>query len=454
MNHRPVLYFILVCLLCLSSIRQASATEKQTRQRPNILLMTADNLGYGDLGCYGNQIMKTPQLDRLAQQGARLTDFYTASPTCTVSRATLLTGRYPQRIGLNHQLSKDENYGDGLRKSELLIPQYLKQQGYRTACFGKWNVGFSPGSRPTERGFDEFFGFAAGNIDYYHHFYAGRHDLWRGLKEVFVEGYSTDLFADEACKFIAVNKQQPFFIYLPFNAPHFPGKRNKQPGQPNEWQAPATAFKAHGYSPQTKKPQERYRAVVTALDSAIGRVLQQLEESGLSKNTIVIWYSDNGAFMLKERGLEVASNKPLRDGGVTLWEGGIRVPAIVRYPGHIKAGTVNSSQIISLDILPTLISLAGGKVPEDRTLDGENILPVLESPESAEPRRFFFEYRNFSAVRDGKYKLLRTKPGRNFMLFDLEQDLGETKDLSAKHPEIVAKLKSAYQTWKSDVTSR
>lgn len=454
MNHRPVLYFILVCLLCLSSIRQASATEKQTRQRPNILLMTADNLGYGDLGCYGNQIMKTPQLDRLAQQGARLTDFYTASPTCTVSRATLLTGRYPQRIGLNHQLSKDENYGDGLRKSELLIPQYLKQQGYRTACFGKWNVGFSPGSRPTERGFDEFFGFAAGNIDYYHHFYAGRHDLWRGLKEVFVEGYSTDLFADEACKFIAVNKQQPFFIYLPFNAPHFPGKRNKQPGQPNEWQAPATAFKVYGYSPQTKKPQERYRAVVTALDTAIGRVLQQLEDSGLSKNTIVIWYSDNGAFMLKERGLEVASNKPLRDGGVTLWEGGIRVPAIVRYPGHIKAGTVNSSQIISLDILPTLISLSGGKVPEDRTLDGENILPILKSPESAEPRSFFFEYRNFSAVRDGKYKLLRTKPGRNFMLFDLEQDLGETKDLSAKHPEIVAKLKSAYQTWKSDVTSR
>ncbi|QDT96660.1 sulfatase-like hydrolase/transferase [Gimesia aquarii] len=454
MNHRPVLYFILVCLLCVSSIRQASAIEKQTRQRPNILLMTADNLGYGDLGCYGNQIMKTPQLDRLAQQGARLTDFYTASPTCTVSRATLLTGRYPQRIGLNHQLSKDENYGDGLRKSELLIPQYLKQQGYRTACFGKWNVGFSPGSRPTERGFDEFFGFAAGNIDYYHHFYAGRHDLWRGLKEVFVEGYSTDLFADEACKFIAENKQQPFFIYLPFNAPHFPGKRNKQPGQPNEWQAPDRAFKDYGYSPQTKNPQERYRAVVTALDTAIGRVLQQLEESGLSENTIVIWYSDNGAFMLKERGLEVASNKPLRDGGVTLWEGGIRVPAIVRYPGHVKAGTVNSSQIISLDILPTLISLTGGKVPADRTLDGENIFPILESPESAEPRRFFFEYRNFSAVRDGKYKLLRTKPGRNFMLFDLERDLGETKDLSAKHPEIAAKLKSAYQTWKSDVTSR
>ena len=231
MNRRWFFYLIVVSLLGFSPFSSISANEKQARRRPNILLITADNLGYGDLGCYGNPVMKTPQLDRLAQQGVRLTDFYTASPTCTVSRATLLTGRYPQRIGLNHQLTAVENYGDGLRKSELLIPNYLKQQGYRTACFGKWNVGFSPGSRPTERGFDEFFGFAAGNIDYYHHFYAGRHDLWRGLKEVFEEGYSTDLFADEACRFIAENQQGPFFIYLPFNAPHFPGKRNKQPGQ-------------------------------------------------------------------------------------------------------------------------------------------------------------------------------------------------------------------------------
>jgi len=453
MNRRWFFYLIVVSLLGFSPFSSISANEKQARRRPNILLITADNLGYGDLGCYGNPVMKTPQLDRLAQQGVRLTDFYTASPTCTVSRATLLTGRYPQRIGLNHQLTAVENYGDGLRKSELLIPNYLKQQGYRTACFGKWNVGFSPGSRPTERGFDEFFGFAAGNIDYYHHFYAGRHDLWRGLKEVFEEGYATDLFADEACRFIAENQQGPFFIYLPFNAPHFPGKRNKQPGQANEWQAPDSAFEVYGYAPQTKDPQQRYRAVVTALDTAIGRVLQQLDMSGLSENTIVIWYSDNGAFMLKERGLEVASNKPLRDGGITLWEGGIRVPAIVRYPGQIKAGTVNHSQIISLDILPTLIALAGGTLPADRKLDGQNILPVLEAPETAEARTFFFQYQKYSAVRQGKYKLLRTKPDQSFMLFDLEQDLGETTDLTDKHPEVAAQLKRAYETWERETTS-
>lgn len=450
MNYR-LFCLLSLCFvgLCLSSAPVAAQQEKQ--QRPNILLITADNLGYGDLGCYGNKVMQTPRMDQLAREGARLTDFYTASPTCTVSRATLLTGRYPQRIGLNHQLSADENYADGLRQSERLIPQYLKPQGYRTACFGKWNVGFSKGSRPTERGFDEFFGFAAGNIDYYHHYYAGRHDLWRGVNEVFEKGYSTELFADEACRFITENQKRPFFIYLPFNAPHFPSKRNKQPGQGNEWQAPDSAFAAYGYSPETKDPRKRYRAVVTALDTAIGRVLDQLDTCGLRDNTLVIWYSDNGAFMLKDRGLEVASNKPLRDGGVTLWEGGIRVPAIVRYPGRIEAGSVNSSPLISLDILPTLIAVSGGDRPTDRTLDGTNMLPVLEHPEAAEPRTFFFQYRKYAAVRHANYKLLRTNPDKPFMLFDLDQDLSETTDLADQKPKIAKQMKAAYAAWEQRV---
>ena len=448
---RRLFCLLSVCFIGLCLVSRPVAAQQEKQQRPNILLITADNLGYGDLGCYGNKVMQTPRLDQLAREGARLTDFYTASPTCTVSRATLLTGRYPQRIGLNHQLSADENYADGLRQSERLIPQYLKPQGYRTACFGKWNVGFSKGSRPTERGFDEFFGFAAGNIDYYHHYYAGRHDLWRGLNEVFEKGYSTELFADEACRFITENQKRPFFIYLPFNAPHFPSKRNKQPGQGNEWQAPDSAFAAYGYSPETKDPRKRYRAVVTALDTAIGRVLDQLDTCGLRDNTLVIWYSDNGAFMLKDRGLEVASNKPLRDGGVTLWEGGIRVPAIVRYPGRIEAGSVNSSPLISLDILPTLIAVSGGERPADRTLDGTNMLPVLEHPEAAEPRTFFFQYRKYAAVRHANYKLLRTNPDKPFMLFDLDQDLSETTDLADQKPKIAKQMKAAYAAWEQRV---
>ena len=238
-------------LLAAALLVASSAAE-----RPNVVLMTADNLGYGDVGCYGSETIKTPRIDRLAGEGVRLTDFYTASPTCTVSRATLLTGRYPQRIGLNHQLSAEQNYGVGLRKSEKLLPEYLKPLGYATGCFGKWNIGFAEGSRPTERGFDEFLGFAGGNIDYYTHVYAGRHDLYEGSEEAHREGYSTYLFADAACDFIRRHAgRRPFFLYVPFNAPHFPQARNKRPGEPVVWQAPAEAFEAYGLKPD--EPDEK-----------------------------------------------------------------------------------------------------------------------------------------------------------------------------------------------------
>ncbi|MEZ6049025.1 MAG: sulfatase-like hydrolase/transferase [Planctomycetaceae bacterium] len=225
----------LLLLLIFGGVSLSAAEKKQPL---NVLLITADNLGYADLGCFGNKVIKSPHLDQLATEGVRCTSFYTASPTCTVSRATLMTGRYPQRIGLNHQLSKEENYGVGLPLTEKLLPEYLKKLGYSTACFGKWNLGFAEGYRPTDRGFDTFFGFAAGNIDYYHHVYNGRHDLWRNEQEVFEEGYSTDLFANAACEYIAAHREDPFFVYLPFNAPHFPNPGNKEEGQPNVWQAP------------------------------------------------------------------------------------------------------------------------------------------------------------------------------------------------------------------------
>ncbi len=222
MNLRPLLYLIVIGLLPVLFAVPVSANEKQDQQRPNILLITADNLGYGDLGCYGNPDIKTPQLDRLAQQGVRLTDFYTASPTCTVSRATL-TGRYPQRIGLNHQLRADENYGDGLRQTELLIPQYLKPQGYRTACFGKWNIGFSQGSRPTERGFDEFFEVRCWKYRLLPSLLRQTTDLWRGFerglcKRLFNGSIRRCRLSVHCCRI----NNNPFFIYLPFNAPHFP----------------------------------------------------------------------------------------------------------------------------------------------------------------------------------------------------------------------------------------
>ncbi len=416
---------------------------------PNIVLITADNLGYGDVGCYGNQAIKTPVIDRLAQQGVRCTSFYTASPTCTVSRATLLTGRYPQRIGLNHQLSAAENLGVGLRQSEILIPQYLQPRGYATACFGKWNIGFAPGSRPTERGFNEYFGNASGNFDYYTHIYAGRNDLYRGTESATVEGYSTDLFADAACDFIRRNAESPFFLYLPFNAPHFPSARNKGPGEPNIWQAPADAFAAYGLDADEPDPQQRYYAVVTALDTGIGRVLKQLDSLKLSENTLVVFYSDNGAFMLPGRGLEVASNRPLRDGGVTLWEGGIRVPCIVRWPGRIKPGTVTDQPWISLDILPLILAAAGVEPPESPVLDGIDPLPELRGAARDEPRSFFWEFRKMQAVRRGPHKWIQPKPLSAPELYDLSSDISETDNLAASQPDIADQLQQAFAGWRS-----
>lgn len=426
----------------------AAVAAPAAERPPNILLITADNLGYGDLGCYGNRENRTPHIDRLAAQGVRLTDFYTAGATCTVSRAALLTGRYPQRIGLNHQLSVAENRGGiGLPQREKLIPEYLKPLGYAAACFGKWNIGFAPGSRPSERGFDEFLGIRSGNADYYTHVYAGEHDLYRGVEPAYVSGYSTDLFAEAACEFMRRRRNEPFFVYLPFSAVHYPKARNKRPGEPNIWQAPPRFFYRYGYRPDTTDEKERYRAVVSALDAGVGRVLAQLDALDLAAETIVVFYSDNGAFMSTGSGLETASNAPLRGGGNTLWEGGIRVAALARWPGRFPAGALAAEPLISLDILPTLLAAAGARIPSAPKLDGRDMRRALEGGGSPPARTMFWRYRGFSAARSGRYKILRTAEDEPFRLFDLENDVAETKDLAAEKPRVLARLQASFAEW-------
>lgn len=421
---------------------------------PNILLITVDNLGYGDLKCYNSQsTIITPHLDRFAKQSVRLTDFYTASPTCTVSRACLLTGRIPQRHGLIDQLSGVEgNYGPGLNQAEILIPQVLKTGPvpYATGCFGKWNIGFAEGSRPTERGFDEFIGHASGNLDYYNHNYRERHDLYRGTEELHRKGeYSTDIFAEAAIDFIQrrSNGSQPWFCYLPFNAPHFPTAGNKQPGQPNIWQAPASAFEPYAFSPEETDPLKRYAVVVTALDSAIGRVLAALENTGSAGNTFVCLMSDNGAFRLGRKGLDVGSNAPLRQGGVTCWEGGLRVVALARWPGRIAAGSVCTEPLWSPDLLQACAVLAQAKLPPDVVYDGGNPLPALTGKGRSPHRSLFFRYRTHAALRKGAWKIVREKPQQPWQLFNLSRDPGETKDVAGSQPELLTDLQTEFQRW-------
>lgn len=423
---------------------------------PNILLIYVDNLGYGDLACYGNPNVKTPRLDRLAREGVRCKDFYVVTSSCTPSRGAILTGRYPLRNGLSHQLGPTENWnGIGLPQRERILPQYLKDAGYATACFGKWNIGFAPGSRPTERGFDEFLGFRSGNIHYFKHTYHGEYDMFQGTERHQVEGYSTDIFADAACGFIRRNAFKPWFVYLPFNAPHYVSTVNTAPGEKPEWHVPdkylerypALARKS-GDDPTEK---HRYLALITALDDGIGRVLDALDEKGLRKNTLVIFISDMGAILRPTHGLGVASNAPFRDGAPSVYEGGVRVPAIFRWPGKIKPGTVSKEMLSHLDVLPLCLAAAGVAPPKDRVLDGRNPLPALTGKAKSPHEQLAFNYGTAFSLRAGNLKLVRPQAGKPWELYDLAADPGEKENLATKRPTDLARLDAAFQQWLADV---
>ncbi|MEX2169145.1 MAG: sulfatase-like hydrolase/transferase [Pirellulales bacterium] len=437
-------------MLAPSAAMHAGDLPKLTQ--PNIILMYADNLGYGDLGCYGNEEIKTPRIDQLAREGVRCTDFYVVSSTCTVSRGALLTGRYPLRNGLTHQLVTSENWtGIGLPHRERIIPQYLKDAGYATACFGKWNIGFAPGSRPTERGFDEFLGCRSGNIHYFKHTYHGDYDIFKGTERHPIEGYSTDIFADAACDFIRRNTAKPWFVYLPFNAPHCVTTVNTAPGEKPEWHVPSKYLERYGWAADDSTEKHCYLALLTALDDAVGRVLDTLDAQGLRDNTLVMFISDMGALQRPAQGLGVASNDPFRDGAPSLYEGGVRVPAIFRWPGKIKPSTESRELLSQLDVLPLCLA-AGGATPfKDRVLDGRNPLPALTGAAPSPHERLVFMVRNSAALRHGDLKIVRNTATDPWELYDLARDPAESKDLAAHRDADVARLDDQFQNWLADV---
>jgi len=386
-----------------------------------------------------------------------LTDFYTGSPTCTASRASLLTGRIPQRNKLDYQLGGlAGNYGIGLSQSEIIIPRVLKNSphGYETGAFGKWNIGFAPGSRPTERGFDEFLGIASGNVDHFSHVYAGRHDLYHNTTSINRHGeFSTDLFANAAIDFInkKTAEDKPWMVYLPFDAPHHPGGRNIAPGEENIWKAPDYAFKPYGLKPDEKDPKKRFNAIVTAIDMAVGRLMNSLDELGIADNTFVFFYSDNGAFYPY---LDIQSNAPLNGAGVTLWEGGIRVPALVRWPGKVKANSTVNTRLWSLDLLVAAADLAEAELPQDRYYDGKNPLPVLTGKTTHSPHAsMFFKYQGQEALIWGDYKILRESNLEPWKLFNLSEDISESNDLAENRPDLVKKLEEAFKLTEAEINS-
>lgn len=431
----------------------------QDRPRlPNVVILYADDLGYGDVGCYGAADIPTPHIDSLAASGTRFTTWYASAPVCSPSRASLMTGRYPQRTGVANNVEAGYRAG-GLRPGEITLADALKRLGLRTGLMGKWHLGGAPESRPDRRGFDESFGFLNGCVDYYSHiFYWGvkgnidpMHDLWRNGEEVWANGqYIHDLITQNAVRFIQENRDRPFFLYVPFNAPHYP------------MHAPPEFVERARHIPD---PHRRIQAAMVAvLDDGVGRVLEALRENGLCENTLVFFISDNGPSWESRNLLDDSreayhggSSGPFRGGKGGLFEGGIRVPAMISWPGVIPAGRVNTEIASTMDVFPTLLHWLGGNLLENRKIDGKNLQPVVMNGAKTPHDILFWGLGNQRAARWGKWKLIldpqldfSQKTDEPLLLYDLEADPGETANLARLHPDIVEELKNQITAWEAD----
>lgn len=409
--------------------------------RPNIVFILADDLGYGDLGCYGCEDIQTPNLDRLATEGVRFTDYYANGAVCTPTRAAFMTGRYQQRLGLEDAVTYQE-MGRGLPEDGQTVADALRGAGYATGLVGKWHLGYDFERRPLQQGFDSFFGFLGGNHHYFQHMdRIGVPDLWLGNESVERKGYTTDLLTAEALAFLAKHREQPFFLYLAHAAPHFP------------WQGPDDANKL--VEPKKKSWQEgdreTYAAMVERLDQGIGQVLHQLDELGLRESTLVVFSSDNG-------GHTHSRNAPMRDFKGTIWEGGTRVPCIARWPGHLPAGATTSQVAITMDWTATFRRIAGlGTDPAGE--DGLDLLPILIGDEPTRERTLFWRITNRRsrktveegrAVRRGSWKFIEEANGEK-SLFDLGIDVGEVHNVIDQHPDLVLDLTGALDAWEERI---
>lgn len=430
----------------------SNAPAAESEHRPNVVLILADDLGYGDLACYGHPTFKTPHLDRMAAEGARLTNFYAPCPFCAPTRASLLTGRYPFRSGMNGNPAPDGGVNDlGIPASELLLGELFQKAGYATACYGKWHLGHRPEFFPTRHGFDEYFGILYSND-------MRPVELRQNEERAEYPVEQTTLtrrYTERAVAFIEKNKDQPFFLYLPHAMPHKPLAASEK------------FYKKSGAG--------LYGDVIAELDAAVGQLLAKLKELTLDERTLVLFTSDNGPWY-------GGSTAELRGMKGQNWEGGIRVPLVARWPGHIPAGRLSDEPAIMMDLFATSLAAAGLEVPQDRTIDGKNILPLLAS-EVKSPHEVLFSVqgKNLSTVRMGSWKLHprgtprpdnrrkgwvdpRAPDGLTILapaeqygpehfpgiatgdsstgpaLFDLRADPAEQKNVAAEHPEVVKQL--------------
>lgn len=404
---------------------------------PNIVLIVADDLGYGSPGCYGNAEVATPHIDRLASGGMRFSDFHSNGALCSPTRAALLTGRYQQRCAEvpdaelstvfreQRRANPVQRWAWGISATEWTMPAVLKQAGYRTALIGKWHLGYDAKFHPMNHGFDEFRGFIGGNVDYHTHVagYGTRElDWWKDRRIENETGYATDLLTKYATDFIARNRDAPFFLYLAHGAVHTPLQGRE--------------------SARKRSPVEAYKEMVGTLDDSVGMVVAALRRHGLETNTLVVFCSDNGPAAPPG----FAANAGLRGKKGTLFEGGHRVPFIASWPGTVPAGSACDAAAMTMDLLPTFAALAGARLPADRTMDGIDLLPLLKGGPATVQRDLHWQSGDDWAVRRGPWKLMGRRD-RPLALFDLERDIGEADNLLAREPARVEELMNAHAQW-------
>jgi arylsulfatase A-like enzyme len=432
--------FVALAVVCLWTPSGDAQPDRATR--PNVVLIMTDDMGWADLGSYGATDIRTPNLDRLASQGLRLTDFYANGTTCSPTRAGLISGRYQQRYGIEAPLSGAERAGDrGLSATGSSLPQLLKNHGYSTALIGKWHLGYVEDKSPNAHGFDFFLGLKSGYHDYYtHHDGDGDPDLWENDKPIESSVYTTDLVTQRAARFIDDHKGGPFFLDVAYTAPHWP---YQLPGQPS-----AAPNNARHVMPQDLDAGTRadYVAIVEHLDRQIGELLAVIDRAGIAERTIVIFTNDNGGEWL-------SSNAPFFGRKWTVFEGGIRVPAIVRWPGRIPAGGVSDQVGITMDLTASILAVTGATVPADAKLEGIDLFPVWEGRAPEVERTLFWRAGSGAskqaAVRRGDWKVVVDGP--HTYLFNLRTDLSERNDLAGRRRDIVQELHPLLTAWEAAV---
>lgn len=407
--------------------------------KPNIILIMADDLGYGDLACYGHIRHKTPYLDFMASHGIRFTDFHSNGVVCSPTRASIMTGNYPQKTGIAGVVTAKNHRDVGLPLNEITIAEYLQELGYVSGITGKWHLGYDTTYSPLNQGFDVFNGFVSGNIDYHSHYdQENFFDWWNGKQKKREKGYATDLITQHAISFIKDHKDRPFFLYVAHGAPHYPIQGRKSPSFRGEnWDRK----KVYG---SEEADAAIYQEMIEVMDEGIGKIIQTVEELELSTNTILFFLSDNGGAPNR------ASNLPYKGHKGQVWEGGHRVPAICYWEGNINPSD-NGSLLLSMDIFPTIVDLTGGQYEGHAELNGKSFYNLLKGEEVKmfDQRFVFWKAGNKIAARKGPMKLVRIEG--QYFLYNVSEDPQESHDLKDTLPQEFEELKSAMEKWEMDM---